>query len=136
MIEVHKNTPYRDLEAGLKRLQTSVEKRTETLKQLVKSNFDRFVGAKSTVDAVYRDLKAKNLDKAGYGTEDFSHAMNDATEKANEVFQPIIDRKIKADKIRNTLGVLERFKFFFSLPANLHENINRVSADVHDGVYV
>ncbi len=50
----------------------------------------------------------------------------DATKKANEVFQPIIDRKIKAEKIRNTLGVLERFRFFFNLPASLHENINRV----------
>jgi exocyst complex component 2 len=76
MVEVHKNSAYRDLEAGLKRLQVAVEKRTETLKQLVKTNFDRFVGAKSTVDAVYRDLKAKNLDKAGYGTEDFANAMN------------------------------------------------------------
>jgi hypothetical protein len=40
--EVHKDTSYKDLEVGLARLSETVEQRTETMKALVKTHFDRY----------------------------------------------------------------------------------------------
>lgn len=75
LLEVHTNSCYKDLELGQRRLIAAVEKRTEIMKNLVRDNFDQFVTAKSTVDAIYRELKSKNLNSAGYGTDTFSQTL-------------------------------------------------------------
>jgi exocyst complex component 2 len=124
-VQVHKNTSFRDLQSGYLRLQDTVEKRKETMKSLVKDNFDRFVGAKSTVEAIYKELKSKNLNSAGYGTENFCKELQDSNELANQIFKPIVERKMKAEKIRSTLTILERYKFFFNLPSSLQEAIEK-----------
>lgn len=43
--------------------------------------------------------------------------------KANQVFLPILENGAKTQKLRTTLGVFERSKFFFSLPGFLVESI-------------
>lgn len=42
-----------------------------------------------------------------------------ATSRADAVFQPILDARTKAERLRSTLGVFERSKFFFNLPGVL-----------------
>ena len=62
-----------------------------------------------------------------------------ATARANAVFQPILDARTKAERLRSTLGVFERSKFFFNLPGILGEAVEAVSPvssqslDVADG---
>jgi exocyst complex component 2 len=53
LVEVHGDSTAAELETGTLRLQGMVDKRTETLKALVKENFDRFVNAKDTVDGTF-----------------------------------------------------------------------------------
>jgi hypothetical protein len=50
-----------------------------------------------------------------------------AMQQASNLYQPIIDRKTKAEKLRSTLNVLDRFKFFFNLPASLDDSIRKVT---------
>lgn len=85
LLQCHKSTSFAELKRGLQNLDCSIQTRTETLKGLVKDNFDRFVGAKSTVDAIYKELKTKNLQSAGYGTDNFSLAIGETFEQANQV---------------------------------------------------
>lgn len=47
--------------------------------------------------------------------------------KANQVFLPVLENASKADKLRTTLGVFERSKFFFNLPSFIIESIEAVS---------
>jgi exocyst complex component 2 len=47
----------------------------------------------------------------------------DATIKADAVFLPVLENAEKASKLRSTLGVFERSKFFFNLPGALLESI-------------
>jgi hypothetical protein len=47
---VHKTTTLSELEKGILSLKSSVEKRQVVLKELVKSNFDRFINAKNVID--------------------------------------------------------------------------------------
>ena len=46
------------------------------------------------------------------------------------MFLPVLENALKAQKLRTTLGVFDRSKFFFNLPSSLMECIEavRVSA--------
>ena len=46
--------------------------------------------------------------------------------KADQVFLPVLENASKAQKLRSTLGVFERSKFFFNLPGTLLESIEAV----------
>lgn len=46
--------------------------------------------------------------------------------KANQVFLPVLENASKAQKLRTTLSVFERSKFFFSLPGTIVECIGAV----------
>jgi exocyst complex component 2 len=47
--------------------------------------------------------------------------------KANQVFLPVLENASKANKLRTTLGVFERSKFFFNLPGFIIESVEAVS---------
>lgn len=51
----------------------------------------------------------------------------DATVKADQVFIPVLENASKASKVRSTLSVFDRSKFFFNLPGALAEYIEQVS---------
>lgn len=50
-----------------------------------------------------------------------------ATSRADAVFEPILDTRMKAERLKSTLGVFERSKFFFNLPGILGEAVEAVS---------
>jgi exocyst complex component 2 len=50
------------------------------------------------------------------------------TSKADQVYAPLLENRKKAERLRSTLGVFERSKFFFNLPGTLIEDIEAVSA--------
>lgn len=50
----------------------------------------------------------------------------EASAKADQVFLPILENASKAQRVRSTLGVFERSKFFFNLPGSLVESIEAV----------
>ncbi|KAL6590997.1 exocyst complex component Sec5-domain-containing protein, partial [Neocallimastix sp. 'constans'] len=113
--EVHRGTSYRDLENGSVNLKNLVEQRTEILKNLVKDYFEQFVNSKSTIDSFYLDIKEQRRDNS----ED--QATKQFNTKLLNLYGPILDRRNKAEKIRITLNILERWKFFFDLPRKLQE---------------
>jgi len=47
--------------------------------------------------------------------------------KANQVFLPVLENASEANKVRTTLGVFERNKFFFNLPGFIIESVEAVS---------
>lgn len=49
--------------------------------------------------------------------------------KANQVFLPVLENSSKAQRLRTTLSVFDRSKFFFSLPGSLAESIEAVSLE-------
>lgn len=52
--------------------------------------------------------------------------ISDGVQKANQVFLPVLENASKAQKLRTTLGVFERSKFFFNLPSFIIESIEAV----------
>lgn len=58
----------------------------------------------------------------------------EATTRADAVFQPILDARTKAERLKSTLGVFERSKFFFNLPTILGEAVEDVSRSLRSVV--
>jgi len=120
--EVHRGTSYRDLESGSEHLRNLVEQRTEILKNLVKNYFEHFVNSKATIDSFYLDIKSRKRDASDeMGTKQFNTKLSSVIDMAKDLYGPILDRRNKAEKIRITLNILERWKFFFDLPRKLQE---------------
>lgn len=55
-----------------------------------------------------------------------SHVVTVGAQKADQVFLPVLENALKAQKLRTTLGVFDRSRFFFNLPSSLMESIEAV----------
>ncbi|KAJ1932900.1 Exocyst complex component S5, partial [Linderina macrospora] len=128
---VHSDTSYADLVQGARLLRESMSQGSEALKILVHNNFDRFVDARNKIDLLYEEMKSRSLNETQeYGTRAFGQALQETTRKADEIYNPIIDRRARAEKIRSTLSVVERYKFYFNLPFSLIEYTRKAKFDV------
>ncbi|KAJ2518802.1 Exocyst complex component S5 [Coemansia sp. RSA 1939] len=128
---VHGDTPYADLVQGARLLRESVSQGTEALKILVHNNFDSFVDARYKIDLLYEEMKSRSLnEQAEYGTRAFGESLQGATQRADEIYNPIIDRRARLEKIRSTLSVVERYKFYFNLPSSLIEYTRKGRFDI------
>jgi hypothetical protein len=50
---VHHDTPYNELCLGAEHLRKQLEKRSESMRDLVRQHFDHFVNAKNAIDGKY-----------------------------------------------------------------------------------
>jgi len=50
----------------------------------------------------------------------------DASDKAEQLFGPVLTNRSKAEKIRSTLSVLEKYKYFFNLRSTIMDSIKQV----------
>lgn len=55
--------------------------------------------------------------------------ISDSMLEANKLFEGVLKRRERADATRNALGVLQRFRFLFTLPVTIERNIQRGEYD-------
>lgn len=55
--------------------------------------------------------------------------ISDSMLEANNLFKDVLKRRERADSTRNALGVLQRFRFLFTLPVTIERNVQRGEYD-------
>ncbi|ORY35859.1 exocyst complex component Sec5-domain-containing protein [Naematelia encephala] len=120
----HPDADYQDLQRGIAHLERAIESRSEAVRILVEENFDRFVAVKASSDVVYKDMKEGFLaEDTDHGTRELREIFKVAAHRSDQVFLPVLENAVKAQKLRSTLGVFERSKFLFNLPGQLMDSI-------------
>ncbi|GAA6021966.1 hypothetical protein JCM8202_004357 [Rhodotorula sphaerocarpa] len=122
---IHPSATFDDLNQGRDRLKQALEQRSGALKLLVEAEWDRFVSVKAANETVFEEMRGGGPLTPGldYGVKPVRDAVTAAGTRADTVFQPIVEARTKAERLKSTLGVFERSKFFFNLPTMLGEAV-------------
>ncbi|XP_031570659.1 exocyst complex component 2-like isoform X3 [Actinia tenebrosa] len=70
-------------------------------------------------------LKDESECDGGSIAETLESILQGASKNADALFQDVLNRKDDADRTRNALNVLQRFRFLFSLPHSIDRNIKQ-----------
>ncbi|KAL7266939.1 Exocyst complex component S5 [Rhizina undulata] len=127
--DVHANTTSPQLEQGLSHLSSSIAQKSGSLKQLVESNFDRFVAAKGTIEGVYKEMKDNSFldqDKESeYGVGKIRGHLNEAGTKALDIFGPVMKGRGREEGLRVVLAAVDKHRNMLEMPGILTECIKR-----------
>eukprot|EP01135_Chromosphaera_perkinsii_P009927 Nk52_evm20s1967 gene=Nk52_evmTU20s1967 len=128
--EIHYATSFDDLKKGIGNLKATIESRKDSLKLLMKENFDKFVACQDSIDSLHEKYCEHKRISGGILTNKLHEKVNDSTKQADILFSPLVNRKVECDSIRTSLNAISRFKFLFNLPLNIRKNIDNGEYDV------
>lgn len=130
LLENHHGASFDALQAGLSCLRWKVGQRKEGPIAFLKSNVLSIVDCLDVLVSL-QSLLIKDKQEAGVDlTKKLEDAITKSKQNADLLFQEVLARKDKADSTRNALGVLQRFRFLFNLPASIERNIQKGDYDV------
>lgn len=126
LMESHSETEFNTLSAGLKYLRHEESRRATGPLAFVKENVGTFLDAVDTLRSVQHDmLRDESTCDGGSIVEKLESFVQGASKNAEGLFQDVLGRKDDADRTRNALNVLQRFRFLFSLPQCIERNIQQ-----------
>merc|ERR1712227_350280 len=148
LLHHHKTTSFADLRKGLSNLQRSstgtgvVSQPTSAQSasfQHIKDSLPVFFEVHEALSSIHGQMDKHSTGRAQHGiTDNLEQLLVKAEKDSAAVFNDVLTHKEKADKIRNSLAVLQRFKLLFHLPGRVHrcresgdsESFSQVVSDV------
>jgi exocyst complex component 2 len=104
--QVHSDASTDMLLAGLEFLSNSIEKKSASLKVLVESNFERFVGAKATIDRVYTEMREQGKEPeppARSGHSRVTSRSSFSGRKTSDSLTPGMIKPVSTERRKNAL---------------------------------
>ena len=129
LLEHHHATTFDDLKAGLEHLRRKVSGHNQNQLSFIKSNTNSIMDQLDTLRSVKKRYEVDNTQYGVDPTQKVETAVTKCKDEADKMFFDVLGRKDKADKTRNALMVLNRFKFLFHLPANIRAHLAREDYD-------
>ena len=129
LLEHHHNTTFDDLKVGLEHLRRAVSGHNQNQLSFIKSNTNSIMDQLDTLRSVKQRYEIDNKELGRDPTVAVERAISQCKEEADKMFFDVLGRKDKADKTRNALTVLNRFKFLFHLPASIRGHLAREDYD-------
>ncbi|CAG0881814.1 unnamed protein product [Darwinula stevensoni] len=123
LLENHRQTTFDDLKSGLNYLNRQVEGHKESEISFLKTNMASMVDQLDTLMALKGDFDKHEQEIQHDPLARSEELVKAACGNADNLFKELLERKDKADETRNTLVLLNRFKFLFALPKSIDENL-------------
>ncbi|XP_054278287.1 exocyst complex component 2 [Macrosteles quadrilineatus] len=129
LLEHHHGTSFDDLRVGLSYLRRKVEGQKEGQLSFLKANIGSVMEQLDTLFILKEKFEADVMERGLDPTIKMEKAIRDSMFEANKLFEGVLKRRERADATRNALGVLQRFRFLFTLPVTIERNIQRGEYD-------
>lgn len=121
LVCIHGDTSFEELSRGRDVLRKMSREKTESLKTLVKQNFDRFVNAKNNIEVVFNDMQQRRLAERDYGLRKAIDSVCAAYIKVNDVYGSVLARRQQEMVIRRKLELFKQYEYTFELPRKFEE---------------
>ncbi|XP_066262010.1 exocyst complex component 2 [Euwallacea similis] len=136
LLENHQATSFNDLQAGLVHLRRKVQGQKEGQLSFLKANIGAVMDQIDTLVNL-KDRHETDLPKFGHEpTLKLEKAIKESEHEARKLFDDVLNRKDRAEKTRNALNVLTRFRFLFCLPCVIDRNIKKGDYDIVINDYI
>ncbi|XP_966441.2 exocyst complex component 2 [Tribolium castaneum] len=136
LLENHHATSFNDLQAGLNFLRRKVEGQKEGQLSFLKANIGSVMDQIDTLVNLKEKIEA---DVAKFGTEPtlkLEKSIKESEREGRKLFDDVLARRDRAEKTRNALNVLARFRFLFCLPCVIDRNIKKGEYDIVINDYI
>ncbi|XP_050302018.1 exocyst complex component 2 isoform X2 [Anthonomus grandis grandis] len=136
LLENHHATSFNDLQAGLVHLRRKVQGQKEGQLSFLKANIGAVMDQLDTLVNLKEKYEA-DLPKFGHEpTLKLEKAIKESEHEARKLFDDVLNRKDRAEKTRNALNVLTRFRFLFCLPCVIDRNVKKGDYDIVINDYI
>ncbi|XP_060533732.1 exocyst complex component 2 [Cylas formicarius] len=136
LLENHQATSFNDLQAGLVHLKRKVQGQKEGQLSFLKANIGAVMDQIDTL-VTLKDRCVSDLAQFGHEpTLKLEKSIKESEREARKLFDDVLSRKERAEKTRNALNVLTRFKFLFCLPCAIDRNLKKGEYDMIINDYI
>lgn len=125
LLENHHVTSFNDLKAGLLHLRRKVEGQKEGQLSFLKSNISSVVDQLDTIGSMKDKFRCDLTEYGNEPTLKLDKSIKECERDARKLFDDVLTRRDRAEKTRNALNVLARFRFLFCLPCVIERNIKK-----------
>lgn len=145
LLHHHKSTSFSDLKRGLNNMknittpsaQPTMNTHSSSM-QHIKDSLPVFFEVHEALNSIHGQMGKKSSERDKGMTYQLEKLLEKAENDASVLFKDVLTHKAKADKIRNALAVIQRFKLLFYLPGRVNlarnesptENFSQLVADV------
>ncbi|KAF6199539.1 hypothetical protein GE061_007565 [Apolygus lucorum] len=129
LLQHHQSTSFDDLRVGLTYLKRKVDGHKEGQLTFLKGNVSSVMEQLEVLEALQAAFQKDVEDFGNDRTKKIVDAIMKSKQEGKVLFDGVLKGKEKADRTRNALGVLQRFRFLFTLPAAIDRSMQRADYD-------